>query len=240
MGRILDTEIDRRLPPPPARLLDWGCGRGEAALLLLERGYDAVGIDIDAGRVAKARQLLTGAGLDPGRILVFGDPIPEPPFQFVFSQDVLEHVEDLAGTLRELALASAPGGRGLHTFPARWRLLDPHEQMPLIHWLPPRAPRRWLIRLWLVLHVGRRWPENPNAPLDVQAAMIYEDTRHTFFRSPRKIVQAFQANGIEARVVTAQHRKLAAVPPWLRGAAGWAVTHFSRVMIETEAVTPGR
>jgi len=43
------------LRPPPARVLDAGCGTGRVAVRLAELGYDAAGVDADADMLAVAR-----------------------------------------------------------------------------------------------------------------------------------------------------------------------------------------
>ena len=45
-----------RLVPPPARVLDAGCGTGRVAIRLAQRGYDCVGVDMDASMLAVARE----------------------------------------------------------------------------------------------------------------------------------------------------------------------------------------
>ncbi|WP_222710495.1 class I SAM-dependent DNA methyltransferase [Quadrisphaera setariae] len=46
----------QRLLPPPARVLDAGCGTGRAAVHLAGLGYDVVGCDVDAAMVEVARR----------------------------------------------------------------------------------------------------------------------------------------------------------------------------------------
>ena len=43
------------LLPPPARILDAGCGTGRVAVRLAELGYDVVGVDVDASMLDVAR-----------------------------------------------------------------------------------------------------------------------------------------------------------------------------------------
>lgn len=44
------------LPPPPIRILEVGCGRGELAGALLKRGFDVLPLDSSADAVAEARR----------------------------------------------------------------------------------------------------------------------------------------------------------------------------------------
>ena len=44
------------LLPPPARVLDAGCGTGRVAIRLAELGYDCVGTDVDESMLATARR----------------------------------------------------------------------------------------------------------------------------------------------------------------------------------------
>ena len=41
--------------PPPARVLDGGCGTGRVAIELARRGYDTVGVDVDPALLDRAR-----------------------------------------------------------------------------------------------------------------------------------------------------------------------------------------
>lgn len=43
------------LLPPPARILDAGCGMGRLGIELASHGYDIVGVDVDASMLAQAR-----------------------------------------------------------------------------------------------------------------------------------------------------------------------------------------
>lgn len=50
-------EADRvqALASPPARVLDAGCGTGRVGIELARRGYEVVGVDLDASMLAQAR-----------------------------------------------------------------------------------------------------------------------------------------------------------------------------------------
>jgi SAM-dependent methyltransferase len=50
------TAIFHLLAPPPARVLEFGCGVGWLSLLLARRGYDVTGVDISPEAIAIARE----------------------------------------------------------------------------------------------------------------------------------------------------------------------------------------
>lgn len=50
------------IPPPPARLLDLGCGSGWTTALFAKSGYDALGIDIAPAAIDLARETHSDSG----------------------------------------------------------------------------------------------------------------------------------------------------------------------------------
>ena len=63
------------LPPPPARLLDLGCGTGWTSLLFAKRGYQVTGIDISADMIFHANRNKRREGVQNAHFLV-GDVEP--------------------------------------------------------------------------------------------------------------------------------------------------------------------
>ena len=68
-GQIRLTETLDRLeregafPPPPARMLELGCGNGSSSFLMARKGYEAHGVDISETAIAWARERFAAAGL---------------------------------------------------------------------------------------------------------------------------------------------------------------------------------
>lgn len=87
------------LPPPPARVLDAGCGRGELATTLQRLGYSVTAIDIDPP--ADAQPLVVRAD-----VTHFHDD----PFDAVLFSLSLHHVADLAEAARRARALTKPGG----------------------------------------------------------------------------------------------------------------------------------
>jgi SAM-dependent methyltransferase len=79
------------LPPPPTRVLEVGCGRGELALALFAAGYDVLAIDPRAPEGSIFRQI-TLEELDD-----------EGPFAAAIAGRVLHHVDPLEPAVRKLA-----------------------------------------------------------------------------------------------------------------------------------------
>ena len=86
------------LPPPPARVIDVGCGDGALTRELIARGYDARGIDPHAPE-GPAFERIT---LEELRV--------ERPYDVAIAVVSLHHVHDLARAVERLAESVAPGG----------------------------------------------------------------------------------------------------------------------------------
>jgi ubiquinone/menaquinone biosynthesis C-methylase UbiE len=104
---------------PGRRVLDAGCGLGYGTALLANAGASTVtGVDVAAAVVEVARGRVP-AGVE----LVEGDvhelPFPDGSFDAVVCFEVIEHVEDSARVIGELARVLAPGGVLLVSSPNR-------------------------------------------------------------------------------------------------------------------------
>src|SRR5436853_7399646 len=47
--KVIWDPLCKKMPPPPARVLDLGCGDGRIAIRLSNRGFRAVGVDLHPG-----------------------------------------------------------------------------------------------------------------------------------------------------------------------------------------------
>jgi SAM-dependent methyltransferase len=58
------------LPPPPARILECGCGTGWLSIMLKKYGYDVVGVDVSPGAIELCHSNTVFEGLEPPEFLV--------------------------------------------------------------------------------------------------------------------------------------------------------------------------
>jgi SAM-dependent methyltransferase len=100
------------LPPPPARLLDLGCGTGWTSAFFARRGYEVVGQDIAPDMIAAARASAERQGITRARFVVsdYEGLAFEGEFDCAVFFDSLHHAVDEEAALRSAFRALRPGG----------------------------------------------------------------------------------------------------------------------------------
>ena len=161
--RALMAEIDRSRglagkDISSFRIFDLGCGAAQTIAYLRALGYDAWGGEASHQQFDLARRGLEGIGLDPSEIVLLDlssgkYPIPDQYFDFVYSDNVLEHVENLESFVQEADRLTRTGGWGIHIFPSRWRLIEAHVRVPFVHWTRNSSVRLALIRLSIAMGI---------------------------------------------------------------------------------------
>lgn len=124
-----------------AHVLDFGCGAGKMVAEYRRRGYEAFGCDLQV-----TKQSENVRAVDPG---TFRLPFADESFDFVFSDQVLEHVQNYAVTFAEIKRVMKPGAISLHIFPARLKPTEGHVFVPLAGVIQ----QRWWLSLWALLGV---------------------------------------------------------------------------------------
>jgi 2-polyprenyl-6-hydroxyphenyl methylase / 3-demethylubiquinone-9 3-methyltransferase len=113
----IESRVDRvfgREAFKQQEILEVGCGGGLICEALARRGAITVGIDPSEGALQAARDHTRRSGL--GQYTYFEQgyaeslPYADGSFSVIICLDVLEHVQDLHTTIKEVARVLAPGG----------------------------------------------------------------------------------------------------------------------------------
>ncbi|ERR1022692_3930614 len=122
---VLERAIARLGLPAHARILDAGCGSGRNMVELARRGA-VTGVELSGTSVRLARERETGEVVEGS---VMDMPFDDASFDLTVSLDVIEHLEDDVGALRELRRVTKPGGALLVTVPAYQWLWSGHDEV---------------------------------------------------------------------------------------------------------------
>jgi SAM-dependent methyltransferase len=104
-------------------ILDFGCGEGKRVYQYRSLGFNAFGADI---KLTKENYFLRRIHSSP----VYGIPFNDETFDFVFSEQVFEHVQDHSSVLAEICRILKSGGFSLHIFPSKYKPIEPHVFVP--------------------------------------------------------------------------------------------------------------
>ena len=112
--------------PPPASIIDVGCGWGVNLQSLERAGYQTTGIDI-------SRQILELID-QPARHLAEADLYHLPASEFgrhdgLFALDVIEHLDDDRQALQNIAQLLRPGGLAVVSVPAQPELFSEFDEI---------------------------------------------------------------------------------------------------------------
>jgi 2-polyprenyl-3-methyl-5-hydroxy-6-metoxy-1,4-benzoquinol methylase len=142
-----------------ARVLDAGCGSGQWAIALAERGARVTAIDLSPEMIRLARDRGNARGQDiewrTGDVTRLADPLAV--FDAIHARMLLQFVPDVPAALRELRRVLRPGGRLLASVPGA---LSPIYRASWMRHLPGGDPGNNYLLPWelenLLLEYGWR------------------------------------------------------------------------------------
>jgi len=185
-------------PPSEITVLDFGCGRGSLVGKLRRKGWRAFGVEIEQ-RFVDAGAAVSQMASEPYPILstlsADGRTVfPDGFFDMVLTEQVLEHVRDLEQLVGEMDRITAPGGILAHSFPAQYRILEPHYKLPFVHWLPKNNLRYAATRALVAIGIGVRG-KSPLSSMQKAQTIFEYSVSETFYRPLAAIEQAFRKRG---------------------------------------------
>lgn len=101
------------LPPPPARVIDVGCGPGMGVKLLLEQGYDVTGVDYHERGIAFAHLMAGGGRFEVIDVRVLEEAVElHNQFDVAVHIEVFEHIppQHHEAVLKGIGATLRPGG----------------------------------------------------------------------------------------------------------------------------------
>ncbi|WP_336972111.1 class I SAM-dependent methyltransferase [Sphingobium aromaticiconvertens] len=101
------------LPPPPARILDMGCGGGWTSVFFAKNGYEVVGQDISQDMIDLAHENQANQNIDARLSFLCNDyegMDVDGQFDAVVFYDCLDHAEDERAAIATAYRALKPGG----------------------------------------------------------------------------------------------------------------------------------
>ncbi len=120
LGFIRDRALARFGRDPAARrpfeglsLLDIGCGGGLLSEPMARLGFEVTGVDASERNIGAAKAHAASAGLAIDYLCSTVETLTDErdrPFDLILNMEVVEHVTDPAGFLRDCARLVAPGG----------------------------------------------------------------------------------------------------------------------------------
>jgi SAM-dependent methyltransferase len=168
------------VPKAGARVLDFGCGAGQMVEEYCAAGYDAYGCDI---RITDESERLRRIDAD-GSL-----PFPASTFDFVFSDQVMEHVQDHSRAFAEIARVMKPDALSMHIFPAKLKPVEGHVFVPLGGVI---QSRRWLT-WWAMLGIRNSFQKGKSAREVVKLNLDYLHHR-TNYLTKAEIIEAASAH----------------------------------------------
>jgi len=190
---VLDFACRYAAARPGAAILDFGCGAGRLVHAGIEAGLAIRGADVYYAGASDRAEAQAAGLLGTAIVEMCGGRLPfaDASFDLVVSNQVMEHVADLDGTLREIDRVLKPGGLLLSLFPARdvWR--EGHIGIPFAHRFPRGSRLRfgytWALR---ALGLGTWKQQAPNSCQWARDKLAWIDA-HTHYRSRTEIFSAF-------------------------------------------------
>ena len=140
VGQLLGRLKYRNTPPfrGAGKALDIGCGNGKFLLKLRELGWEAQGVEFNAGAVAVCH--------DSGLQVFHGDlhaaAFPDASFDMVSARHLIEHLPDPHGFMAEIARILKPGGYLYIRTPSSKAL---GRRLFGKYWFPNEVPRHLVL-----------------------------------------------------------------------------------------------
>ncbi len=221
-GLLRTLEMQTGVNPATAKILDFGCQRGELVTLFRDEGLNVHGFDV---REDAPPPFVKYGSFNPYRI-----PWEDNSFDVIFSHHVIEHVLNTEETISEMRRVLRPGGATIHIFPARLRLFEAHYFTPF----GGVFNARWWCAFWR--RVGLVKDGRKHMSVEDYAAEASHEIRHNMNYVPdAELLAIFSASFDNLETVTDtyfENMSGKTLPPFMAPVFNYLVSRFhARVLI---------
>lgn len=175
IASILNTQLETRATGPgTVRILDLGCGEGKFISYLVNLlpvlrpgiGFEVFGLDVNIWKLLenKGKPFLRAQhpNIDwESRLAIISPeekwPYPDESFDFITSNQVMEHVKDYGFVFQEIHRCLRPDGLSINLFPVYEVLWEAHVHMPVVHRIKNLEKRARYIRFFAGIGFTRRY-----------------------------------------------------------------------------------
>lgn len=209
---VIDRSESRQI-----RVLDYGCGNGAIVRLLRAKEIESFGCDVfyDGGYYQEvSKDPLFGSAIlkmTDGKI-----PFADNYFDFLVSNQVIEHVEDLDKTLAEFQRVLKPGGQILNIFPDKHVWREGHCDIPFLHWFPKGSSPR-IYYAFLLRSIGMGSFKGDKSPMQWSKDTCIWLDKSTHYRTADEINNQYASHFSDIHSIEVQwlHQRLGSRQRWV-------------------------
>jgi len=173
---VINTVLKEQSAPPAIRILDMGCGGGQLIVFLQNKlpllrediHFELYGFDVIDSHVQVSDYFNTTMNLLAQKFpeIEWGKrihlitskqewPFPDGFFNFVVSNQVMEHVFDHDFSLQQIKRVLTEDGVSIHLFPLKDYIFEGHLLLPFAHWISNQDLLFDYIKMCSILGLGK-------------------------------------------------------------------------------------
>jgi SAM-dependent methyltransferase len=173
-------------------VLDFGAGQGFLMKEIRSRGIACIGCDLE--EKYKINSIQVAEGLEVGKDLIINSksllPFKDENFDFIVSNQVIEHVFNLQDISNELFRVLKPNGSAYLLFPTKEIFFEPHILVPFFHKFGYKANLSHFFRyiIYFLSHLLKRRPlNNFKKKYETDLKYVYNFTCFRYFNEIKNI-----------------------------------------------------